>query len=34
LRWPVLVSALPKSPFWAVLALAPVFIAGGHGWLG
>ena len=28
------VTALPKSPFWAVLALAPVLIAGGHGWLG
>lgn len=27
------VTALPKSPFWVALLLAPVFIAGGCGWL-
>lgn len=27
------VTALPKSPFWIALLLAPVFIAGGHGWI-
>lgn len=26
------VLALPKSPFWVVLFLSPVFIAGGYGW--
>jgi hypothetical protein len=27
------VLALPKSPFWIALALGPVFVAGGYGWL-
>ena len=27
------VTALPKSPFWVALLLAPIFIAGGHGWI-
>ena len=27
------VTALPKSPFWGALLLAPVFVAGGHGWI-
>jgi hypothetical protein len=27
------VTALPKSPFWGALLLAPVFIAGGNGWM-
>ncbi|MET1078067.1 MAG: DUF6463 family protein [Pseudomonas sp.] len=29
----VSVLALPKSPFWGALLLAPVFIAGGYGWI-
>lgn len=27
------VLAFPKSPLWAVLLLAPIFIAGGFGWI-
>lgn len=27
------VLALPKSPFWAALLIAPILIAGGYGWL-
>jgi hypothetical protein len=27
------VLAFPKSPLWSLLILAPVFIAGGYGWI-